>query len=183
MDNADFVRASAEDRAAYLNNVSAEDRLITQKRQAEYLAGRPVEYGNGRTGYTLQWNRIARMAYVYPGHTTGAMGMETSAMMAFATDAHGNTLSGNGGSPIVLMANVATQEGLGRVALGLGTQVVGAAVNGSIAAKINADGSCGENCMGDLTQISVESTATGTGNANSTAASGGSGCVTCGILD
>ena len=174
-----------EDRAGYEATQDNNAAIIADGRQRAYLRGDPVSYGNGRTGFTLQWNRIARMAYVYPGHTTGAMGLDTSAMMAFATDAHGNTLAGNGGSPIVLLANVATQEGVGRFGLRLGTQVLGAAANGALAARINADATCSENC-GSPIQIAVgsnsTSTATGTGTAT---AGGGTGnpCVTCGIVE
>ncbi len=183
MTNASYVRASAEDRAAYLSNVQGEDALLTQKNQVEYLAGRPVHYGDGRTGYTLQWNRTMRTAYVFPGHTTGAMGLDTSAMMAFATDAHGNTLAGNGGSPIVLLANVATQEGIGRFGLRLGTQVLGAGINGALAASINAAAQCSENCGSPIQVIANSgSTATATGTGTATAGTGGS-CTTCGILN
>ncbi len=159
-----------ENRAGYEAGKDKNAAIIADGRQRAYLRGDPVSYGTRKTGFTLQWNRIARMAYVYPGHTTGGMGIETSAMMAIATDAHGNTLTNGGGSPAVLLANVSNQEGITRFGLRLGTQVVGAASNGLLSAKEMAAVKCDINC-GDFTQVIAqsgsrsESEATGTAKA------------------
>ncbi len=172
-----------EDRAGYEATQDNNAAVIADGRQRAYLRGEPVAYGTRQTGFTLQWNQIARMAYVYPGHSTGAMGLETSAMMAFATDAHGNTLVNGGGSPAILLANVATQEGVGRFGLRLGTQVLGAAANGAIAANIHAGAACSENCgpaIQVIAQAGSESTATGTGNGTAVV---GTPCTTCGIVN
>jgi hypothetical protein len=149
MSDADFVSAAPEQRDAYLKNIQEEALVLSTKKEVEYQAGRPVYYGDSKTGYTLQWNRRLGLVSVYPGHITGPMGMESAALLVLRADERGNIhyqQAGGVDKPTTILANVANQEALGRLFVKGGFQVLGAAANGAIAAKIHSDASCGENC-------------------------------------
>jgi len=152
-----------------------------------FEAGEPVQIGSEATGYTMLWAKPMGMTYIYPGHTNGGMGMEQNAIMAIATDEHGNFIReqtrGGGVRPVVVMANVATQEGLGRFLARGAFQVTGAAVNGAVAAQIRANNTCSENCGSPIfnrVEAASQSASEATGTGTASAASGD--CATCGAL-
>jgi hypothetical protein len=157
MSDAAFVKADSEARNSYLKKIQEEDELLTVKKDVEYLAGRPVFYGDKATGFTIQWNKKLSLVSVYPGHITGQMGLETAAVMVFKADGDGNIHYQNQGGvekPTTLLSSVATQEGLGRLLVKGGFQVLSAGVNGALAAKINSDASCGSDC-GNVTMVNT----------------------------
>ncbi len=161
MSDEDFVKASPEARDSYLKVIQEEDVLLTAKKDMEYQSGRPVFFGDKQTGFTMQWNKKLALVSIYPGHVSGAMGMETAAVLVFKADAKGNIHYQNQGGvekPTTLLANVATQEGLGRLFVKGGFQVLSASVNGAWAAKIAADATCGANC-GNVTMVNTGSNA------------------------
>jgi hypothetical protein len=176
------VQQTAAERRAWWNDIG----------EPIFLAGEPVKVGTPDSGYTMHWVPKMGMTYIYPGHLNGAMGMEQSAIMAIATNEDGDFIQentrGGGVRPVVLTANIATQEGLGRFLTRGLFQMGGAALNGAVAAQIHANDDCGENCGNIVLQngssagasAGASSDATGTGNASSS--SGGGGCVTCGML-
>lgn len=149
MSDADFVSAAPEQRDAYLKNIQEEAFVLSTKKEVEYQSGRPVYYGDSKTGYTLQWNRRLGLVSVYPGHVTGPMGMESAALLVLRADERGNIhyqQAGGVDKPTTILANVANQEALGRLFVKGGFQVLSAGANGALAAKIHANASCGENC-------------------------------------
>jgi hypothetical protein len=154
MTNQDFLESSASEQDAYLAAVTHERAVLKSKNNTEFKAGRPVYFGTEDTGYTLLWDSDLEIVYVYPGHTSGAMGAEQESMIALRSDSEGNVKyqSINGvEQPTILLANVMTQEGIGRALLRGGFQVVSSSVNGAVAAKIytNQD-DCGDNCVQGL---------------------------------
>jgi hypothetical protein len=154
MADADFVKAAPAERTKYLKDIEDEATALASKKDAEYTAGRPIYNGNKDTGYTYQWDKKLSLVYIYPGHNPGAMSLETQGVLALRADAKGNIFYQKDGSgverPTTLLANVATQEGIGRVILKGGFQILGAAANGALAAKITTD--CGKDC-GDTWNI------------------------------
>jgi hypothetical protein len=184
MSDEDFVKAAPEVRQTYLKTIQEEDVLLTAKKDTEYLAGRPVFYGDKSTGFTIQWNKKLSLVSIYPGHITSQLGMESAAVLVFKADAKGNIHYQNQGGvekPTTLLANVATQEGLGRLFVKGGFQVLSAGVNGAWAAKINSDASCGNNC-GNINMINTGGNALAGSTANSQSNAGmsmGLGCTNC----
>jgi hypothetical protein len=178
MSDSDYVKAAPEAREAYLKAIREESEALTLKKTAEYQAERPVYYGDKVTGFTMLWNKKLQMVSVYPGHVSNPMGMETSSILVLRTDSEGGIHYQNQGGvekPTTLLANVANQEGLSRLLLKGGLQVLGASVNGALAAKIAADASCGNNC-GNLTLIQqAQGGAGGTGGQAGAYAEGGKG--------
>lgn len=157
MSDADFVKSAPEARETYLKTIQEESVLLEAKKEAEYTAGRPVFYGDKSTGFTIQWNKKLALVSVYPGHITSQVGMESLALLVLKADSKGNIHYQNQGGvekPTTLLANTATQEGLGRLFVKGGFQVLSAGVNGAWAAKINADKACGENC-GNITMYNA----------------------------
>lgn len=150
MSDKDYYEASPETREAYLKNIQEEDNLIGLKKDTEYLAGRPVFYGDSSTGYTIQWNKKLALVAVYPGHTTGMMGMESAALLVFKADSKGNIHYQNQGGvekPTTLLSNTSTQEGVGRLFVKGGFQILGAGVNGLGAAIVQSNAACkGDGC-------------------------------------
>ncbi len=151
MDNADYLSASEAERSAYLNKIQAEEQALAKKRSTEYMLGRPVPFGDGDTRYTKQWDKDNSIVHVYPGHAPGGTGIEAQSVLSMRTDENGNVLYDQTGKPIVILANVATQEELGRVLIKGGFQVAAGAVNGMGASLINrlvnagdcSNGGCG----------------------------------------
>lgn len=173
MADADFVKASSEVKTQYLQAVQEEDVLLTAKKSTEYMAGRPVAYGDSSTGYTLQWDKKLGIVYIYPGHNPGAMSIESEAVMAFRADKNGNIHYQNTGGvekPTTLLANVATQEGVGRMMVKGVFQVLGSTMNGAVAAKIHADSACGDGC-GNTTLINAGGNSQSLAGANATSGS------------
>lgn len=170
----EYATMSAEEReaaaAAVQRGAAAKKSWWIEVGLPIYLSGEPVSIGNKQTGRTLMWDPLARVTYIYAGHTNGPGGIERTSSQAFKTDEHGNPLTGQG----QLLANVSTQEGIGRFASRLGVQAIAPMGSGLGAAAIHANNACDENC-GDsnllISQSSSESTATGTGSATA-----GSGC-------
>lgn len=151
MSNEEFIAASPKEKQEYLDKMDAEEQSLESKRTREYLAGREVEFSAGNAKYTKIWDRQAKIVYVYPGHSPGGTGIETQSILALRTDENGNVLYDQTGKPIVILANVATQEELGRVLIKGGFQVAAGAVNGMGASLINrlvnagdcSNGGCG----------------------------------------
>jgi hypothetical protein len=171
MSDKDFVAATTDARNAYLETIQKEDSILTLKKDMEYLAGRPVFYGDKQTGFTIQWNKKLSLVSVYPGHITSQLGMESAGALLFKADARGNIHYQNQGGvekPTTLLANVATQEGLGRLLVKGGFQVTSAGFNGVLAAKINADGVCTDNC-GNISIVGGNSFAESNSNAQTQA--------------
>jgi hypothetical protein len=148
MADADFIKAAPAERVKYLKDVEDEDSALTSKKGVEYVSGRPVYYGNEKTGYTLLWDKKLSLLHVFPGHNPGAMSLETQGVLTLRTDAKGNIFYQKDGSgverPTTLLSNVATQEGIGRVILKGGFQVLGAVTNGALAAEIAKCKDCGD---------------------------------------
>jgi hypothetical protein len=186
MSDADFVKAAPEARESYLKTIQEEDVLLTSKKDVEYMAGRPVFYGDKASGFTIQWNKKLALVSVYPGHITSQVGMESLAILVLKADAKGNIHYQNQGGvekPTTLLANVATQEGLGRLFVKGGFQVLSAGVNGAWAAKINADATCKGDCGGNITMVNTGGNALAGSSAqslSSTNATIGLGCTNCG---
>jgi len=186
MSDAKFLAAEAEARAEYLASIQEEDRILSRKKETEYEVGRPVVYERDGIFRTVQWDRELGMIYIYPGKKTGMMSLDTHGVVVVRADSEGNIkydADGRGGErPTTFLANVATEQGLGRVLLQGGFQVVSMGVNGALAAEIFSDGSCGNNC-GNINLVnqggvsSATSLAEGTGNA-SAGASAAVGCAT-----
>lgn len=187
MSDEDYVKATPEARDTYLKVIQEEDVLLTAKKDTEYLAGRPVFYGDKQTGFTIQWNKKLSLVSVYPGHITGQMGMESAAVLVFKADTKGNIHYQNQGGvekPTTLLANVATQEGLGRLFVKGGFQVLSAGVNGAWAAKINADAACNGDCGGNITMVNTGGNALSGASSTSQSNAGavmdmGFGCTNC----
>ncbi len=185
MSDETFVKSTKEERESYLKVIQEEDVLLTAKKDTEYLAGRPVFYGDKQTGFTIQWNKKLALVSIYPGHITGQMGTESAAVLVFKADAKGNIHYQNQGGvekPTTLLANVATQEGLGRLFIKGGFQVFSAGVNGAWAAKINADAACKGDCGGNVTMVNTGGNALAGSTANSQSNAGmsmGLGCTNC----
>lgn len=148
MADADYVKAAPAERSKYLKDIEDEAAALASKKDAEYTVGRPVYNGNKDTGYTYQWDKKLSLVYIYPGHNPGALSLETQGVLALRADARGNILyqKDNLGfeRPTTLLANVATQEGIGRVILKGGFQILGAAANGALAAEIAKCKDCGD---------------------------------------
>jgi hypothetical protein len=154
MNDADFVKASSEVKSQYLKVVKEESELLDSKKNVEYQSGRPVSFGDGDTWYVKQWDKAHKVVYVYPANSPGGTGIETQSILSMRTDERGDLIYDQSGRPLILLANVATQEELGRVLIKGAFQVLGAGVNGALAAKIQADASCGDNC-GNTTLINA----------------------------
>ncbi len=149
MSDEDFLKKAPEARSTYLKKIQEEDVLLTAKKDVEYMTGRPVFYGDKSTGFTIQWNKKLSLVHLYHGHITNTMGLESLAALTLKADSMGNIkyeTQGGVEKPTTLLANVSTQEGLGRLFVKGGFQVLSAGVNGALAAKINSNASCGENC-------------------------------------
>lgn len=205
MPDADFVKAAPAERASYLKAIADEATALVSKKDAEYAVGRPIYNGNEKTGYTLQWDKKLSLLYIYPGHNPGAMSLETQGVLALRTDAHGNIFYQKDGQgverPTTLLANVATQEGLGRVFLKGGFQVLSAGANGALAAKITSDAQCKEGCgdtwniqggtalaqggaavsvsQGGSSAAGATSGSSALSTVNTTSSGGSGGCATC----
>ncbi|MCA9359852.1 hypothetical protein KC850_02315 [Candidatus Kaiserbacteria bacterium] len=187
MDDDDFIRAKQDQKEAYLKAVVDEATALQWKKDTEYSAGRPVPYGDEKTGYTLHWDNKLLLVHIYPGHSNGMMGIDEEALLTLQTDEKGNIkyqelANGMGGTyqkPTIFLANVATQEGLGRVLLKGGIQVGSSFMNGGYAADKYADAECGNNCgniyNGSMSQSLAEAAANVTANA---AAEASGGCAT-----
>ncbi|MEY3784006.1 MAG: hypothetical protein RLZZ230_328 [Candidatus Parcubacteria bacterium] len=152
MDNAKYLASSEAERSAYLGQIQEEDQTLSQKRDIEYVLGRPVPFGDGDTRYIKQWDKFSKIVHVYPGHSPGGNGIETQAVISMRTNDKGELLYDQTGRPIIILANVATQEELGRVLIKGGFQIAAGAVNGLGASLVNRlvnSGSCsGGNCGG-----------------------------------
>lgn len=139
MSNRAFMALPTAEKAKYLQAVKSEAEITEQKEALEYLAGRPIYAGDGKTGRTIQWDKKVQVAYVYPGHVPNGMGVETFGAMGFATDQNGVVKFGPDGGPVKVFLNVAAQENLTRSMLKTFAGAVPAAFNGVLAAKITAD--------------------------------------------
>jgi len=182
---AEYARMDAESREAAAQQVqqgvAAKNDWWQNVGLPIYLSGEPVQIGNKQTGRTLMWDKFALVTYIYAGHTNGGGGLEQNSTQSFRTSPDGNILLDNG----QLLANVATQEGLGRFAARIGVQLAAPVFSGVAAAKIHTDAACKSNCGGgDLTQIAVNalSNAEAIGTGNATASSGRGVCTTCGAF-
>ena len=139
MSNKAFMALPTAEKAKYLQAVQSEAQLTEQKEALEYLAGRPIYTGDGKTGFTIQWHKKVQMVYVYPGHNPDGMGIETFGAMGLATDQNGIVKVGGDGGPLKVFLNVAAQEDMTRSMLKVFAGAVPAAFNGAIAAKITSD--------------------------------------------
>lgn len=154
MSDKDYLKASKEEQANYRQAVIKEEIDLQDKKLVEYKSGRPVTYGDKKTGYTLQWDKKLSLVHIYPGHNNGLMGIEEESLLTLRSDENGNIKyqkfgNGAGGTyeqPTKFLANVATQEGLGRMFLKGGFQVGSAYMNGGYAADKYSDDNCGDNC-------------------------------------
>lgn len=178
--NQQYMAMSAQERQNYLGAVAAEDRAITQKNDVEYLAGRPIHYGDSRTGYTVVWAKRVNQILFFPGHTSGAWGQESQIALALAADNHGQPRLVNG-VPIVLSASASHQEGLGRFFARGAFSVLSATMNGAVGAKITADAKCGNNCGNTIVQAISGSESVAVSETDVDISS--NSCPTCGILN
>ena len=156
MSDAEYLKASTEEQEQYRSVVVEEDVLLTPKKDTEYMAGRPIYYGDTDTGYTVQWDKRLGTVFIYPGHVTDPMGLQTQAIAMFRADDQGAIHYQNVGGvekPTTLLTNVATQEGIGRLFVKSGAQVLAGAANGAIAAQIRANHDC-DDC-GNTTLINA----------------------------
>ncbi len=146
MDNSDYLSADKAGRSAYLKKIQEEENALVEKRNVEYHLGRPVQFDTGDAKYTKQWDRQAKIVYVYPGHSPGGMGIETQSILALRTDENGDVLYGPDNRPVTILANVATQEEFGRMMVKGGFQIASGAVNGMGASLINRLVSANNDC-------------------------------------
>jgi len=146
MDNASYLKATAEQRASYQATIKSERETLAEKWQAELQTGRPVLYGDSGTKYTLQKVVLPGdydlLAY-YPGHNPeGLDGRNSEGMVVLVTDKNGKVLYKDG-RPVAVLANVATNNDTGRDIL---TGLVPALFNGTVPALVNHMNDCGNNC-------------------------------------
>lgn len=138
-----------EQRAEYDEKVPEQADRWFRKRQVDYLAEKPVHFGEGQTAGTILWNRLFNEAAVYRGHITHAMGMEISALVIYQTEDNGMPKRQANGKPVVVMTQPFSQEATGRFVAKLGTQFLSAVSHGSLAAHIRAESCEDGNCAGD----------------------------------
>lgn len=152
----DFLALSEESRSEYVAAITDEEQALTSKKLAEYNAGRPVHYEDPETGLfrTIQWDKMLGMVYIYPGKYTGAMNMNTHNVITVEATKEGKIKyypDGRGGKRAnVFLANVASEEGVGRLLVRSGTQILSSGFSGFAAAKVYSDAECGDNC-GNIT--------------------------------
>lgn len=148
MKNPEYMKLSSEAKQAYLAAVQEEYDVILKKVAVEYATGRPIFMGDAQTGYTVQWDRNAKLMHVYPGHKPEGMGVETFVAMTFQTDSLGvPVLNKDGTIARPLFVNAATQEDLTRSLLKIFAGSVPAALNGAVAAGIASSSQCkGASC-------------------------------------
>lgn len=156
MTDQQYLTLSEEKRGEYIAAITDEEDTLTSKKQAEYNAGRPVHYEDPETGLfrTIQWDKMLGMVYIYPGKYTGALTMNTHNVITVEATEDGKIKyhpDGRGGMRAnVFLANVASEEGVGRLLIRSGTQVLSSGFSGFAAAKVYADKKCGDNC-GNIT--------------------------------
>ncbi len=156
MSDADYLRATPEQRQADDAAVAGLGQLEA-RREAMFKAYLPVNYGDDRTGYTIQcirqpgpYNAVA----TYPGHNPPGMdGAVHEGMLVLVADKNCNVLYQEGPkgpdgqpgvvSPVKLLANVATQEDMSRR---MWSSVAPAILNGTGAALIAGATNCDANC-------------------------------------
>lgn len=156
MSDAEYLKASPEEQEQYRGVVKEEYVSLEAKKDIEYISGRPVYYGDTDTGYTVQWDKRLETVFIYPGHVSDPMGMQTQAIAMFRADTNGKMHFQNVNGvekPTTLLTNVATQEGLGRLLVKSGAQILAGAANGAIAAQIRANHGC-DDC-GNTTLINA----------------------------
>lgn len=159
MSNEEYLAISPAERQEYLNSIKERDILIREKQRDEYQRGLAVEFESGGSAYTKIWDRHFKIVYVYPKNSAGmaGAGIETQAVLAMKTDENGDLvyeqdrISGML-KPVTILANVATQEELGRMLIRGGFQVAAGAVNGLGASLVhrlvNANDCSGGACGG-----------------------------------
>lgn len=180
----DYLALSEEERSEYVSSISNEESALAYKKQAEYNAGRPVHYEDSKTGLfrTIQWDKMLGMVYIYPGKSTGALTMNTHNVITVEATEDGKIKyydDGRGGKRAnVFLANVASEEGIGRLLVRSGTQILSSGFSGAVAAKIYTDNQCeGDECGGNsyylnnssgaMSQSLSESTSNAATNINS----------------
>ena len=187
-----YLSAKEEKRQEYLAAIEEEDRILREKKEAEYQVGRPVIYERNGIFRTVQWDRKLGMIYIYPGKKTGLMSLDTHGVIAVRATPDGKIkydADGRGGErPTTFLANVATEQGLGRVLLQGGFQVLSFGANGLLAADKIADSQpdCdGPNGCNNVFNgsMSVSGSTSQSVNHNQTNTSVGFGCTrNCGAL-
>ena len=162
-----FKAASADERQQMVEQAIASAAVSDQFNRMSYVTGDKVCYENGSCA---QWNKLSRTVAVWYAHSTGDMGMDTSAVTTFPTDEAGNVVNTKG----AILAHAADQPGLGRWVGDKLTSIATGAVNGAIAAKI-------AKCEGDecgpsvVNVVSTASEANSQSNANVKAVAGSGG--------
>jgi len=184
MSDAEFIKLSEQERSEHLKTVRSESITLDRKRTEYWENGKVVHFEQDGVYESARWDKQKGLIYIYPGFTNGVFDLNTHGVLALRADADGHIMyepDGRGGQrPTTLLANVATESGLGRVFLQAGSQIVSSGVSGALAAEIL---DCGSNCGGDITLVNqggvsqATSLAEGVGNA-SAGASAAVGCAT-----
>lgn len=151
MTDEQYLSLSDEERGEYIATIADEEKALSLKKDAEYNAGRPVHYEDPETGLfrTIQWDKTLGMVYIYPGKYTSALNMNMHNVVTVEATEDGKIKyypDGRGGRRAnVFLANVASEEGIGRLLIRSGTQVLASGFSGAIAAKIYTDNQdCGD---------------------------------------
>lgn len=151
--DAEILQMNQEDKLeTFVTEVETEQEVLVNTKTRLYKSELPVTFGNEKTGYTMQWDKFNRVVHYYPGHQTSHFGIDQENTLSLMTDEEGRILFQNtrgGIEPVRLLANVATQEGMGRVWSKLGVQF-GSSVGANLGVGlINAATRCeGDECGG-----------------------------------
>lgn len=152
----EFIQKSPEERYEYTQSLRDNSVILAEKKRAEYLAEMPVYTGTKDAGHTLIWNRQLQVVDLYSGHLSKQVAMERQSQTQFLTNENGDLLlqSINGVmKPTPILTSSQTQEDLGRVLVKGGLNILGASLNGAVAAEIMSNEQCGSDCGGDITLV------------------------------